>query len=260
LTGVVPERAPGEITLLLGWHEGYEVFVGFDISKHAGQASSSPSIQVRENALLNAHNRSFSVHERGNREVAVAFRAEFLVDYALNQAELHGFSKATEKELEIANEIDSVSESEIQKEVGDPKRREVISTIKQKYRAHDFRARVLAAYSHACAMCGTQLKLVEAAHVLPVAVAGSTDETSNGIALCSLHHSAYDSALVSFDEKYRVEISSMALGGLKEAKLVGGLAEFQSNLKPAIILPADKRDYPDPKYVAQSRKLRNWRG
>ena len=29
LTGVVPSAVEGEVTLLLGWHSGYEVFVGF---------------------------------------------------------------------------------------------------------------------------------------------------------------------------------------------------------------------------------------
>src|SRR5690348_14940954 len=48
LTGVVPGTAPGELTLLLGWHATYEVFVAFDIRRHEGQASRSPSIQVKE--------------------------------------------------------------------------------------------------------------------------------------------------------------------------------------------------------------------
>jgi putative restriction endonuclease len=66
LTGAVPSVAAGEATLLLGWHSGLEVFVGFDINRHAGQSSFSPSIQVKQETLLNAHTRSFAVHRRQN--------------------------------------------------------------------------------------------------------------------------------------------------------------------------------------------------
>lgn len=101
LTGVVPHAATGETTLLLGWHEGYGVFVGFDIRKHKGQASASPSIQVKEASLLNAHNHAFSAYERANGEIAVCFCPEFIVEYALNLAKLHGFTAKDQAEVEI---------------------------------------------------------------------------------------------------------------------------------------------------------------
>ena len=79
---------------------------------------------------------------------------------------------------------------------------------------------------------------MEAAHLLPVASDKSTDKTTNGVALCSLHHPAYDQCLVSFDESYRVEVSSAAVAELKTLDLVGAFAVFQEGLKNAILLPA----------------------
>ena len=210
LTGVVPAMQAHETTVLLGWHEEYEVFAGFDIAKHAGQRSISPSIQVKQDALLAAHTKTFSAYERANGELAITFRPEFLVDYALNSAGLHSHKGNVAEYARMLSELDAISEKDIDS-VTDPNRREVITTIKRKYRQADFRARVLAAYEHRCAMCGMQLELVEAAHILPVAADGSTDETANGVALCALHHNAFDRALVSFNERYLIEVSAKAL-------------------------------------------------
>lgn len=258
LTGVVPEHEQGELTLLLGWHEGFGVFVGFDITKHVGQDSGSPSIQVKEGALLNAHKRAFAAYDRANGEIAIAFRPEFIVDYALNADRLHEQKGSVRDFIKLLNQVDTLSDSDIS-EVRNEERREVIAIIKRKYREADFRFRVLAAYSSRCAMCGVQLDLVEAAHILPVAADGSTDETSNGVALCSLHHDAFDKCLISFDERYKVEVSASALAGLGVRKLIDGKKAFTSTLKPAILLPADKRDYPNPRHIRKAREVRLWR-
>lgn len=258
LTGVVPQVQQGEKTLLLGWHEGYGVFVGFDITKHAGQDSASPSIQVKQDTLLSARVRAFSAYDRANGEIAIAFRPEFLVDYAMNAERLHGQKGTVRDYIKLLNEVDTLSDADIAA-VKNTERKDVIATIKCKYREADFRSRVLTAYGHRCAMCGVQLDLVEAAHILPVAADGSTDETANGVALCSLHHNAFDNSLVSFNERYQLEISSSALAVLGARKMIGGQKEFQSNLKPAILLPADKRDYPKARFISRGREIRFWR-
>jgi putative restriction endonuclease len=256
LTGVVPEHHPGEITLLLGWHEGYGVFVGWDITRHSGQDSKSPSAQVKEEALANAHTHAFSIHHRHNNEIVVVFRPEFLVDYAVNAESLHKSGK-TAGDLSLLNSLDSISDSQIAT-VTNKERRVVLGQIARKYRAYDFRRRVLGAYEHRCAACGIQLKLIDAAHILPVADPASTDETANGVALCKLHHAAMDQGLISFDEKYRIEISESEIERLAAANLSGGIKEFKQRLKAAIVLPTDRRDYPNPAYIKKARTVRNW--
>lgn len=256
LTGVVPELHPGEITLLLGWHEGYGVFVGWDITRHSGQDSKSPSAQVKEEALANAHTHAFSIHRRHNNEIVVVFRPEFLVDYAVNAESLHKSGK-TAGDLSLLNSLESISDAQIAT-VTNKERRIVLGQIARKYRAYDFRRRVLGAYEHRCAVCGIQLKLIDAAHILPVADPASTDETANGVALCKLHHAAMDQGLISFDEKYRIEISESEIERLAAANLAGGIKEFKQRLKAAIVLPTDRRDYPNPTYIKKARTVRNW--
>jgi putative restriction endonuclease len=256
LTSVVPSSSPGEITLLLGWHSGYSVYVAFDILKHDGQASQSPSIQIKEGTLQAAHTKSFAVHERASGEIAVAFRPEFLVDYALGASLLHRAGKATH-DFRFLNDLAVLDECSVE-HVKDHHRRVVISQIQKKFRENDFRRRVLGAYSNRCAVCGVQLGLVDAAHIIPVASIKSTDETKNGIALCRLHHAAFDRNLISFDERYKVEVSGAESARLTAANLAGGLTKFKQSLKTAIYLPNDARDYPPPQYILEARKTRNW--
>jgi putative restriction endonuclease len=229
VTSVVPVSAPGETTLLLGWHSGYGVFVGFDITKHEGQSSHSPSIQVKEETLIGAHSHAFAIHYRQNGEIAVAFRPEFLVDYAISSVSLHSTGKVAE-DLSLLNSLDTLTESQIVT-VEDQERRVVLSQMARKYRATDFRRRVLGAYDHRCAACGIQLELIEAAHIIPVAAPTSTDETKNGIAFCKLRHAAFDRNLLSFDARYKIEISESEVSRLAAANIVGGLALFKKHLR-----------------------------
>jgi len=256
LTGAVPSVGVGETTLLLGWHSGYEVFVGFDIKKHAGQASHSPSIQVKEETLQNAHTRAFAIHHRQNGEIAVAFRPEFLAEYALNAASLHLTGKAA-ADMSLLNNLDTLTESQIVA-VKSQERQVILSQIARKFRAADFRKRVLGAYEHRCAVCGVQLELIDASHIIPVAASTSTDETKNGIALCKLHHAAFDRNLISFDERYKIEVSNSETSRLTATNLAGGLNKFKQHLRTAILLPTDMRDYPPPAYIVEARKIRSW--
>ncbi len=256
LTGVVPSSIPGQITLLLGWHDGYGVFVGFDIRRHEGQASNSPSIQIKEETLQNAHTHAFAIHHRQNGEIAVAFRPEFLVEYALNAASLHESGEAA-ADMRLLNTVDTLQEDTIIT-ITNQERQTVVSQIARKFRASDFRRRVLGAYGHRCAVCGVQLELIDAAHIIPVAATTSTDETRNGIALCKLHHAAYDRNLISFNERYRIEVNREEVSRLTSANRVQGLEKFREHLLSAILLPNDRRDYPPPEIITEARRVRRW--
>lgn len=256
LTGVVPTIHPGELTLLLGWHDGYGVFAAWDITKHSGQDSKSPSAQIKEDALANAHTHAFSIHRRHNGEIAVAFRPEFLVEYALNSESMHRSGKSLE-DISALNSLDRVTDAQIGA-VANKQRRTIVTQIARKYRAHDFKQRVLGAYGNRCAVCGVQLKLIDAAHIIPVADPSSTDETANGIALCKIHHAAMDRNLISINEHYRIEVSRTEMERLEKYSLNGGIKEFKQHLKTAILLPADRRDYPEPNYFKRARVVRNW--
>lgn len=85
-------------------------------------------------------------------------------------------------------------------------------------------------YGHACALCGHQLGIVEAAHIVPVSESGSSDESWNGIALCPSHHRLFDRNLIVLDEDLRVDVDAERLRLLVSGGLGAGaesLAEMQ---------------------------------
>lgn len=247
-------------TLILGYWADQEVFAGFDYAFHSGLLGGSPSLQIGESALLAAHQRRFAMHEKENGELAIAFTPDFVGTYVENLTELHATGHVPAEVgllIRMANNPDLVPEPEIISTVA-AQRQFAVTQTRRALRALDFKKRVLSAYSHACAMCGMQLQLLDGAHILPVSEPGSTDETANGVALCALHHRAYDRGLVTFDQRYRVQVNNQHLEDLRAAGHDAKLGEFRESLRRAICVPADPGDRPNPQYVDQANKLRRW--
>jgi putative restriction endonuclease len=59
-----------------------------------------------------------------------------------------------------------------------------------------FAKRVLGAYGGACCVCGRQLGIVQAAHIIPHSEADCPNTVTNGLAMCIDHHRLYDDALL----------------------------------------------------------------
>ena len=114
------------------------------------------------------------------------------------------------------------------------------------------------ACNYSCAFNGIQLKLIDAAHIIPVNHEKSTDETKNGVALCALHHRAYDSGLVTFNETYKAYPNNSRMKNLKEIGHEGGIDKFLADLRPLLRVPPSVSDRPHTKYVSFANKLRGW--
>ncbi len=250
-------------TLILGWWEEVGVFAGFDISHHRGALGSSPSLQIRKTALSGASRRGFSFSEKNNGEIAVAIRPELLGQYAENLEELHNLGEVPNglNLLEkIVREPMAISDEDIRRQAPGPREYALVTT-KKALRDANFRRRVLAAYENKCAMCGVQLELLDAAHILPAAHPESSDEVKNGLSLCALHHRAYDRSLVSFTpdgDEYKTLINEKKLIEFKAANLDGGKDWFVDSTLPFLLLPPNLADGPDPKYVAKANDVRGW--
>lgn len=83
-----------------------------------------------------------------------------------------------------------------------------------------FRVKVLDAYDARCVVCGQDLSVgdtpldIEAAHIMPVRDEGP-DMVQNGLALCSLHHRAFDRGIIGLREDrqiFRVLVSELIRG------------------------------------------------
>ena len=64
-----------------------------------------------------------------------------------------------------------------------------------------FKKHVYHIYDNRCAMCGIQLELIEAAHIVPHSHEAGSDDVTNGISLCALHHKAYEDRKTSCRER-----------------------------------------------------------
>ena len=252
------EQTPNEKTLVLGWWEEVGVFAGFDVRKHTGVLGKSPSIQIRESFLRRAYIHGFSPCDKGNQELAIAFRPDFFVEYIRNLEALHDFGRYAE-DLEVLDTVSQhpeINDEDIQ--IADHGRKTTVVSVRRKLRDSNFRERVLRAYGFHCAVCGIQLKLIDASHIIPVSHESSTDETRNGLALCALHHRAYDHALITVAEDYTVLLSEKRVAYLQSINQIDGLDNFRHNLRPIILLPPATTDRPHVEYVILANKVRGW--
>jgi putative restriction endonuclease len=83
-----------------------------------------------------------------------------------------------------------------------------------RFRIHQarFRGRVVPAYRQQCAICRLkEVRLLEAAHIVGDAEEAGDPVVSNGLALCSIHHRAYDHHLVAVSPDYEVRVSPRLL-------------------------------------------------
>jgi putative restriction endonuclease len=119
------------------------------------------------------------------------------------------------------------------------------ATRAAKVRLHQavFRQRVLAAYVEACAVCRIKHRvLLDAAHITPDSASHATAEVTNGIAMCKIHHAAYDAHLLGITPNYRVVINSALLEEVDGPMLQYGLKERHNEL---IKLPVKQKQRPD---------------
>jgi putative restriction endonuclease len=259
VTGVSAiEQHPEYKTFILGYWEAQDVFAAWDVNFHAGPSAFSPSLQIRESYLLSAVENGFAVCPKEQGELAIAFAPNFLVTYCRNLEGLHTAGT-------LPQEIDALSQiaergmiDEVDLSPLPTPRQRIVRTIAQNYREASFRRRVLTAYSHTCAVCGMQLKLVEAAHIIPVYDPQSTDETTNGICLCALHHKAMDRVLIAVAPDYRILINEEEIKRLKLEGLGGGFSLLRSNLAKIIRIPPESTQRPNRDYLQAAMQIRGW--
>lgn len=85
------------------------------------------------------------------------------------------------------------------------------ATVEVKRRLHQdaFRHLVLAAYSDRCAICNLpRRELLDASHILADRDERGVPSVPNGLALCKLHHGAFDANLIGIRPDYVVEVSA----------------------------------------------------
>lgn len=259
------KRFPLEIgrrTIVGGWSEETAAWGFWDVMRHTRFSQNSPSCQINVATLNFAYHDGIATQARKTRppEVVVAVAPSFLLWYVQDGAVLHnsGPDALAVKDLIEATPEEERTFVDASEGEGQAERRYRLVETMRAVRDAKFRPEVLRAYSHRCALCPFALNLVDAAHIIPVQRPRSTDEVTNGLALCRLHHAAYDGALVGVKSDYSVVINTGVVSRLQELGFAHGLAEFKSLLLSRIRHPAQAEVRPKPEYLRIGMTERNW--
>lgn len=249
---------PNGPTVLLGYERDLGVFAGFDIIRHREFTQGSPSVQVDITPVRQALESGLTFHRKSNNEIAIGIRPDQLMNYALNAEDLHKSGKDPETLhlLEQAAALKDISEREMR--LVPEERRQIVQTVVKLSRSANFRQLVLHAYGSRCAVTRMQLRLVDAAHILPVGAPGSIDHVTNGIALSPTYHRAYDNGLIYLDANYHMRLNAAKLNQLSTLGLHGGADTFKVPLGK-IYLPQDKKQWPQRELIGKANDFRQIR-
>lgn len=118
-----------------------------------------------------------------------------------------------------------------------------------RYHQPIFRAKVLHAYEERCSVCRLPfVELLEAAHIKPDSEGGPA-RISNGLALCMIHHGAYDANILGISPDYRVEIKDSVLQTFDGPTLQHSLKEMHGESLRQI--PTERVSRPDKELLAE---------
>jgi len=135
----------------------------------------------------------------------------------------------------------------------DARRRYATRVHLQRLHQVGFRQKVLRAYQQACAICRLRhTELLDAAHIVPDGAERGLPIVSNGVALCKLHHAAFDRHILGVRPDLRVEISLKVLEEIDGPMLVHGLQGFH---RMFLNVPSRREHQPDADLLAERYDL-----
>ena len=135
------------------------------------------------------------------------------------------------------------------REITEPQRQYALRLARQRLHQPAFRTRVLLAYETKCAICSLRHgALLDAAHIVPDGEPGGAPITSNGLALCKIHHVAYDRNMLGISPDYKVAINRELLEEVDGPMLRHGIQAMHGR---TISVPARPADRPDRERLAQ---------
>ena len=129
------------------------------------------------------------------------------------------------------------------------RRRYVTRLVRQRLHQQAFRERVLDAYRQHCAICRLRhLELLEAAHIVADADPEGEPHVSNGVALCKLHHAAFDCHILGVRPDYVVEVRLDVLEEVDGPMLKHGLQGFHGT---SLLVPSRAAQKPDRAFLEE---------
>lgn len=115
--------------------------------------------------------------------------------------------------------------------------------VKRRLHQQGFRMRVLEAYRNSCAFCRLHhQELLDAAHIVPDSDPEGHPTVKNGLALCKIHHAAFDRFILGVSPDYIVRVREDILQESDGPMLLHGLQKLEGS---RILLPHKPSLQPD---------------
>jgi putative restriction endonuclease len=133
---------------------------------------------------------------------------------------------------------------EVNDDVVRARRSYITSLVRVRLHQRSFRERVLEAYQRQCAFCRLRHEeLLDAAHIVPDTHPLGEPSVQNGLALCALHHGAFDRLFIGLRPDYVIEVREDILGEEDGPTLSHAIQGLHGK---AIMLPRILSQRPDP--------------
>lgn len=228
----------GMPTALLGYSPLFSVFTAWDASLHF-KSGYSKNLQFKEELLEDCLVSGWAVGDPrrtdNGPEVRVAVHPVHLPRYLQAMAEADASHLQGEERQQFFISRRPLIAVEEEQKVGQPEiapvgaRDRVISTRLR--RSGTFGPSVLAEFGQTCAICRTQLRIVEGAHIIPIHDERCRDEVWNGVCLCRNHHRLFDLRIVRLNRDGVVVVETDDINYLRGLDLLGG---FENVIQPFI--------------------------
>lgn len=240
----------------MGYAPDLDIFAGFDLNRHSQFTAGSPSVQIDIDALRTARHTGLTFSRKTNDEIAIGIRPDLFIDYTLHHHQLHrhGVNASDLRLLTMATQGQIIPPESLAPLPAI--RQRLVQTVTRLSREANFREQVMRAYANRCAVTGIQLRLVDAAHILPVGATGSSDDVRNGLALTATYHRAFDNGLIYLNEHLQMVLNKRKLAELRAMNLAGGLDLFSAPLGRKILLPPDANQRPMVKFIKAANRYR----
>ena len=120
--------------------------------------------------------------------------------------------------------------------------------VKQRLHQPVFRGRVIAAYGGQCALCRLRhVELLDAAHIRPDSMGGEPI-VPNGLAMCAIHHRAFDADVLGITPDLKIEIKEAVLRETDGPTLRHTLQELHGE---TITVPARVAEKPNREFIEE---------
>lgn len=137
--------------------------------------------------------------------------------------------------------------------INEARRVYVTRLTRQRLHQASFRQRVIQAYRKMCAVCRLRhAELLDAAHILPDSDPRGEPLVTNGLALCKLHHAAFDTNILGVRPDLEIVVSAKVLAEIDGPMLIHGIQGFHGK---TLEVPSRKELHPNPEFLSERYEI-----